>query len=66
LTSWRHPPAPLTSMLRFAYLMHRGKNPPVCEVSDSEEDGLATVTIQLEVSCFSEDDLEVISKSNDD
>ena len=66
LTSWLHPPAPLTSMLRFAFLMHRGKNAPICTVTDVDEDGLSTVTIQLEVSCFSEDDIEVISKSNDD
>lgn len=66
LGSLRRPPAPLTAILRLAFVMHRGKEAPVFSVSDLDENGLAEVTLQIEVSCFDEEDIKIIAKINEE
>tara|TARA_R110002020_G_scaffold272041_4_gene487175 strand:+ start:276 stop:428 length:153 start_codon:yes stop_codon:yes gene_type:complete len=46
--------------------MHRGKEAPVLVVNELDEDGLATVTIQIEVNCFDEEDIELFKQINEE
>ena len=66
LDSMRTYPAPLTAIVRLALVMHRGKEAPVLVVNELDEDGLATVTIQIEVNCFDEDDIELFKQINEE